>query len=426
MRYDKQALAALDGTVLDWRYRSIAEPSLRLADVASREWDITADDVLLPAAVLRAEAVSHNIGLMRDYCRQAGVELAPHAKTHMSPQLLAQQVDAGAWAVTVATVAQARVLRAFGFDRILIANEVSERSAVRWIAETLEDPDVDMMCLVDDPHAATDLNEHLREMSAPRPLPVLVEVGYAGGRAGARDLETALAVAWVVSRSSHLSLAGVEGFEGLLAFWSASEEDLAAVRAYLAAVVKAARAIDELGLFENDHAVLSAGGSSVFDMVVEAFTSADLDTPTRCVLRSGCYVTHDHGPYRITSPLDGRGEGRPRLRPALEVWAPVLSRPEPDHVIVGMGKRDVASDSGLPVPLRSWRSGEPVPIGDDATTVALNDQHALLKIANGTNLKPGDRLVFGTSHPCGTFDRWPILLVVDERNTVVDAYLTFF
>ena len=34
---------------------------------------------------------------------------------------------------------------------------------------------------------------------------------------------------------------------------------------------------------------------------------------------------------------------------AIEVWAPVLSRPEPDRVIVGLGKRDVSYDAGLPV-----------------------------------------------------------------------------
>ena len=64
--------------------------------------------------VLRAEALAHNLATMAGWCRERGVELAPHGKTHMAPQLLARQFDAGACAITAATISQVRVFRAFG------------------------------------------------------------------------------------------------------------------------------------------------------------------------------------------------------------------------------------------------------------------------------------------------------------------------
>jgi D-serine dehydratase len=33
---------------------------------------------------------------------------------------------------------------------------------------------------------------------------------------------------------------------------------------------------------------------------------------------------------------------------------------------------------------------------------------------------------FGVSHPCTSFDKWQMLLVVDDQWRVVDAVKTFF
>ena len=47
--------------------------------------------------------------------------------------------------------------------------------------------------------------------------------------------------------------------------------------------------------------------------------------------------------------------GAPVLRPALELWAQVVSRPEPELALLSAGRRDVGFDAGLPVPLRARR-----------------------------------------------------------------------
>ena len=59
-----------------------------------------------------------------------------------------------------------------------------------------------------------------------------------------------------------------------------------------------------------------------------------------------------------------RAADAPVLRPALELWAQVLSRPEPGLALLGAGRRDVGFDKGLPVPLRIVRRGMTSGVGE--------------------------------------------------------------
>jgi D-serine dehydratase len=113
---------------------------------------------------------------------------------------------------------------------------------------------------------------------------------------------------------------------------------------------------------------------------------------------------------------------------ALEVWTLVQSIPEPGLAFVTMGKRDVSFDVSLPVPI-AWSpadasAAEPMPAGYSVTK--LNDQHGYLKGPSNSPLKVGDRVGFGVSHPCTTFDRWQLIYLVDDTYNVTGAIRTFF
>ncbi|MDZ4269772.1 MAG: amino acid deaminase, partial [Mycobacterium sp.] len=170
------------------------------------------------------------------------------------------------------------------------------------------------------------------------------------------------------------------------------------------------------GLFETDRVIVSAGGSTYFDSVADALTGWPDGMSVRTILRSGCYLTHDHGLYATTSPLT-RG-GRAGLRPALEIRAQVVSRPEADLAIVTMGRRDVAFDQGLPVPVELPGS----------EVVKLHDQHAFVRLgaADRPRAPVGAWLQFGISHPCTVFDKWRLIPVLDADDRVVDLIRTFF
>jgi D-serine dehydratase len=158
-----------------------------------------------------------------------------------------------------------------------------------------------------------------------------------------------------------------------------------------------------------------------------AITFAPLvDVGFRVVLRSGCYLTHDHGVYESASPDAEDRWGFGSFEPALEVWARVVSRPESELALLNAGRRDVSHDAGLPVPLRAHhRDGACVDVSS-AKVTAPRDQHAFLRIGADSDLTVGDLVGLGVSHPCRTFDRWRLLLLVDEDYNVVGSVRTYF
>src|SRR5439155_823186 len=186
-------------------------------------------------------------------------------------------------------VGELHVYRAFGVPRVLLANELTDLAGAAWLAgELAADPGFDCYVYADSLAGVQLLDEAVRQASPARPLPVLVELGYPGGRTGCRGLAAAEAVARAVARSGSLRLAG----------------------------------------------------------------------------------------------------------------------PEPGLALACAGRRDVAFDSGLPVPLRiRGRDGAlRQAIGMEA--VRLDDQHCYLQLTDGTELEPAETICFGVSHPCTTFDKW--------------------
>jgi D-serine deaminase-like pyridoxal phosphate-dependent protein len=415
---------------IDWRHKGFPATSepISVADVATQRWSLLAGDLLLPVIVLKESALEHNISLMARFCRDHGVWLAPHGKTTMAPRIFERQLDAGAWGLTAATVSQARIFRRFGVDRILLANEVVEPGALAWVAgELAEAPEFEFFCLVDSTEAVSQMTDALTTAGAAAPVAVLVELGLPGGRTGCRTIEEAGAVAEAVAGSPALELAGVEGFEGVIGH-EPTKATLAAVDDFLRRIRTLTLELADAGAFAaRDEILVTVGGSAFFDRVVdELATGWDLDLPVRLVLRSGCYVTHDSGFYERLSPLGARSGGGERLRPALEAWGVVLSRPEPELAIVGLGKRDVPYDLDLPVPrLIRGLAGELREARPGSTVTALNDQHAYLRL-DGDDLAVGEFVGFGVSHPCTAFDKWALIPVVDDDYVVVDAVGTFF
>lgn len=430
---DLSRLDALGRTELDSTFKAlplVAGESLIAADVGGRGWNLLNRDLDFPAMVIRADSMTSNIAVFAEFCRQNKVDHAPHGKTTMSPQIFARQLEAGAWAITAATIAQCRVYREFGVRRILLANELVDPTGLRWIAADLEaNPDVEFLCYVDSRHGVEVANSTFAQAGGDRPLDVLVELGYLGGRSGCRSVDEAVDLIRQVNAASQLRFRGVAGFEGLI-----PGPDLEAVLArstsYLDEVRALIHRIDEENLFPPDERlIVTAGGSSYFDLVVARLGPESIGRPVRTVLRSGCYVTHDAEMFELTSPLGARAaDPALRLTPALELWATVWSRPEPGLAIVGFGKRDAPYDYGLPLPKYVRATGESSArdVSGAFIITGLNDQHAFMTIPSDDPLAVGDLVRCGISHPCGAFDKWKYLPLVDEDYNVIDGVFTFF
>ena len=391
-----------------------------ILEVEAQGWTI--DDLAPPFCALRRSAVDHNLGLMAAYCVQRGIRLAPHGKVSMAPQLWERQLSAGAWGMTAAGAGQARVMRAAGISRVLIANELVDPASIRWAAADLADGH-EALCQVDSTVGVAALEDGLREAGVSRPLPVLVELGHQRGRTGCRDLDSAMEVAANVERSELLRLAGVTGYEGTLAD-DRRPESLANVRDFLGDLHGVGEALFERFPIDGEP-IVSAGGSMFFDLAAEVL-SAGWAGDVEVLVRPGCYLTHDSGHYAASSPF-GTALPEARFRSAIEVWGIVLSRPERDLAIIGLGRRDVPFDQGNPRPLRVRRGLEEVMTVDGfADVTGLNDQHAFCRVSGDLSLEVGDLVMFGISHPCSAFDRWRVIAELDDDDRVVGAIATFF
>lgn len=389
---------------------------------------LAADELLLPVVVLKESALAHNLEVMANYCRDSQLSHAPHVKTHMSPELANLQLAAGAWGLTVANVSQARVLRSFGARRLLIANEVIDVQSLRWVAHELSsDPELELLCLVDSLEGVQIMEAALSAADLRRPLPVLVELGFLGGRAGCRSVDQAVEVADAIGGATTLRLVGVECYEGL--FGSEPDEaTMGSVDALLGQLASLATKLDARGAWsELDEVLFSAGGSAFFDRVAHHARQAKCSRPVRVLLRCGSYLTHDHGAYQRTSPFGTRLTKYPRLEPAAELWARVISVPEPGLAILAFGKRDCPYDLALPMPLSCTKQdGSKWKLSRRAKVFAMNDQHAYVEAGPGEGLGLGDIVRLGMSHPCTIFDKWRWLPVVDDQYCITRTINTYF
>jgi D-serine dehydratase len=333
---------------------------------------------------------------------------------------------------------QLRICRDFGIKRVVLANQLVGRQAMRYVlGELKRDPGFDFYCVVDSIANVEQLAAAALEVKPGRPLQVLLEGGMEGGRTGCRSLETALSVARAVKAAApHLTLRGVEGFEGLV-HTDSPEADARTVTAFLDYLVEIAVACEKAGLFAPETLILSAGGSAFYDIVVERFKQAGLTREFLLVTRSGCYLTHDSKMYReafaeVRKRHPGLDNLGPGLVPAFEVWAYVQSRPEKTKAILTVGKRDISYDVDLPVALR-WvrprpgvRASDIADLGPGHVVTGLNDQHCHMTVPADSPLAVGDMVAFGVSHPCTTFDKWQVIPLVDDDYTVVSAIKTYF
>ena len=307
--------------------------------------NILREDLPLPVAVLRASVLERNLAEFQQFSEAAGVLLCPHGKTTMAPALFRRQLAAGSWGLTFANGGQVRVARQHGVPRIFYANELVGAADIRYICgELRRDPGFEFYCLADSVAGVRLLAERIAALGPDgpgRPVNVLVEGGLAGARCGVRDVATAVEVAEAVRAAApHLALAGVEGFEGLARARDGGDRE-PVVREFLAFLARIATALDQRDLFDRPEVLLTAGGSAFFDVVVDVLTRVRLSRPTRVMLRSGCYLSEDWGLYRrALADLHARtGSPAPDLAPALEVWAQVLSVPEPGLLILSAGRR---------------------------------------------------------------------------------------
>lgn len=396
----------------------------KILDIPSKKWNILKEDLPLPLMVLKKSSMDHNAKTFREYTKKQNVLLAPHGKTTMCPQIFKQQFEDGAWGLTAATVNQVQVYRRYGVNRILLANQLLGEQNIRYIVEEINaDPKFQFYCLIDSNAQLDLILTGLKKYKISRPLHLLIELGCLGGRTGFRNDEEARLAIDKINQSNDVLFSGVEAFEGIL---KTSEQ--------VSIFMKRIKDFLEKLTFSNtktqEEFIITAGGTSYFDLVISAFKGFKISRKIVIIIRSGCYITFDSGIYHkaIEKALEEKRLVPETLKSSLEIWSYVQSIPEAGLGILSMGKRDCPYDAGFPKVEKIFRPKigfiEIQPQYFEIT--ATNDQHAFLNFNDKSDIKIGDMICCGISHPCTAFDKWRFIPVVNDDYDVVDGYLTFF
>ena len=382
--------------------------------------------VSLPALVLHQQALNHNLCWMQNYAEAHHAQLAPHGKTTMTPALFRRQLEQGAWGITLATAVQSSVAYEHGVRRILMANQLVGEANMAIIADLLTQGGLEFHCLVENPDNVRALGDYFGAQGLS--LNVMLEIGVSHGRCGCRTEQQMLDVLAAIEASSALVLTGIEGYEGVIH----GEQPESAIQAFAAYLVETAVSLQGQGKFGIPHPYITASGSAWYDLIAGEFVRLQADTLFTPLLRPGCYLVHDHGLYKVAQAgvLHRHPEMESALLPAMEVWAHIQSLPEEGCAIIALGKRDVAFDAGYPKALRHYPLGEgqrdAVVFGEEYQITAMMDQHAFLQIPAKHDLRVGDIIAFGASHPCLTFDKWRQISLVDNDLNVIEIMPTFF
>ncbi|MEB7863352.1 amino acid deaminase [Raoultella ornithinolytica] len=386
--------------------------------------NLLAEEVCLPAALVKKTALENNIAWMQRYADTRGVSLAPHGKTTMTPWIFQAQQRAGAWGIGVGSAWQASAAMASGIERVLMVNQLVGQANMQVVSQLKAHyRAVDFLCCVDSLANARTLSAFFSARQ--QTLDVLIELGVPGGRCGCRSVDAALALAQEVATLPGLTLRGLELYEGVLH----GDDPQPQVEALLR---QAAGLACQMAPLVEGEFILTGAGTVWYDVVCNVWLAAQKPDRCRVVIRPGCYITHDVGIYEIArqeliarDPIacDLGGD----LTSALELMAMVQSVPEADRAVVNFGKRDCAFDAGLPQPVAHYRHGKALPLqADEIVSVGIMDQHCMLRLAPGCDVQVGDIVVFGTSHPCLTFDKWKTLLLVDDEYHVLEELDTLF
>jgi len=347
-----------------------------------------------PALLLDLDRLDANIARMAARCRDFGVRLRPHAKTHKSVEVAKRQRAAGAAGITVSTLYEARVFADHGFDDItwafpVILNRLPE---ARALAERVT------LRLVVDSREAVDALEHL---GAPFHVWLKIDCGY--HRAGLPpDDPLTLPLAQDLAASPLLTFDGILTHSGH-AYHGHSVDEIRGIAEQERAVMADLRA----RLRDDGIAVEASVGSTPAMSVVESLAGVNEARP-------GNYVFYDG--MQVALGVCGVADV------AMSVLASVVSSPPgADHCVVDAGalalSKDPGSPHGAPGMGGIYEQYDAGRLRDGVHLTSLSQEHGIVNAP----LPVGDRIRILPNHSCLAAACWDAYHVV-RGTDVVDTW----
>ncbi|MCW2909759.1 MAG: hypothetical protein JWL68_4548 [Actinomycetia bacterium] len=341
-------------------------------------------DLVTPALVLDLGAVQRNIDHMASELKQMGAAvIRPHYKAHKNPDIARRQVAAGAGGLSMATVWEAVVLAAAGFDDLFVVNTVAHPAKLRALAGLARDHRV--LVAVDEAGNAADLSA--AAVAAGSTLGIMIEVDTGMDRCGVDSAADGLALARQVTGLPGLRLEGITGYEGHCSL--TRDNDLRHERQRLAMTFFTGVA----ALLEADGIpcpIRSAGGIATWNWTA-AF-------PGITEIQAGTYVVMDNF----------HGVMVPGFEHSLTVQATVISR-QSGKVIVDAGSKSVADPADVTI------------AGHDLPVFRFDEEHGMFDAAGGSPLRVGDPVALVPGYSPSTVNWYDAYHVVQD-GVVADIW----
>ena len=320
-----------------------------------------------PCLLIDLPLLEANLDGMAAFYRGRAAKLRPHYKTHKCPQIARMQIELGAIGITCAKLGEAETLVEAGITGILIANEVVDARKIERLAELAAK--AEMTVAVDQAENLIQLSPAAVQVGST--INILVEVDVGLHRCGVRTMEQALELASLASRLPGMHFSGVMGYEGHTVFELDRERRAENVNQAMGKLTGTAELLRSNGL---EVEIVSAGGTGTFDLTG--------DFPGVTEIQAGSYPFMDAKYRQLGLPF----------QPALSLLATVISTPEPGLAIIDAGLKAITTDNGLPEVI--------APAG--VRLLRLNEEHGILQVEAGAELRVGERVELLPSHVCTT------------------------
>jgi D-serine deaminase-like pyridoxal phosphate-dependent protein len=319
------------------------------------------------------DILENNLSRMSAYCRQSGLKLRPHTKTHKIPEIARQQIDSGAYGITVAKLGEAEVMAAAGLENILIAYPMVGKLKLERLAVLARAHHITVA--LDSEEALEGIS--LAASAAGSQVDILVECDLGMRRCGVQLPDDALKLAKRTEQMPGIRFAGILFYPGNIrvppAEQSAALEHIGAeLQAYLSVLAQSGFSCE----------VVSGGSTPT------AYHSHLI--PGMTEIRCGTYVFNDRNTLEL---------GACRLDEcALQVICTVISTAVPGKAMIDGGSKTFSSDRLLSVSKagHGWVVENPALKFD-----SMSEEHGHLDLLQ-TDYRPqvGDRLSIIPNHVC--------------------------
>lgn len=259
-----------------------------------------------PALTVDLDVLERNIRNMAEHCRNVGIALRVHTKTHKVPEIAHMQLAAGASGITCQKLGEAEVMCEAGIRDILIPYNIVGKPKLERLTRLVRRATITVA--VDSDATARGLSEQAQEDD--RTIRVVIELDTGGRRCGVQSPEAALELAKKI-----VALPGLD-FQGIMTYPSS-----------LRAKPFIERTVELLTREGIPIHMISGGGTGA-----EATSKEIGCTETR----SGSYIFE--GMTRV-----GRHTGLDPERCALRMMVTVVSVPTPDRIIMDAGQKAFTS-----------------------------------------------------------------------------------